>query len=459
MLLQTQPLAPPRRLRALLVPDYAQWVLGTMASAIARHNPWLDPLICPANVVGTLLFENGRLPFDVDLVHIFSEWDALRLGKHFLGKVPVVNAIHHVEKWEDYRPLLQGDAVQVVSDQWRRHIIEQGADADQLVLLPNGIDTEMFAPLPPARRDKLRRSLGISPSSFTVGMFSKRSSNSSGRKAPHVFIDGLMKLAPAVPGLTAVIVGPGWGDVVKTLADKGVRSIWRPFIPDRAGVAQMYQCLDAYWVTSRIEGGPVPLLEAMACGACCVSTPVGVVPELLRDGDNAFVVGFDDAAAFADRTQRLASDPDLVQRMSHSARQTITSGVQWSQTAPRAVELYDRAIRRFAQRGGGERVYDVPAAARYFTEPEPHPRADLPAQLKARLASLEQFDWVRELLNMDERGAACRAAARALMHTPLDGELWGNMLRNLLPEKLVALLKRGRRMVRSSSNNVTGTST
>jgi glycosyltransferase involved in cell wall biosynthesis len=452
------PAAPIKRLRTLLIPDYSQWVLGTMATAIARHNPWMDALVCPANVIGTLLFEQGKLPFEVDAVHIFSEWDAIRLSPHFQGKVPVINAIHHVEKWEDYRPLLSGDAVQVVSEQWRRFIIEHGAAEDQVVLLPNGIDTAMFCPLPTASRERLRSSLGIPGGSHAIGMFAKRSSNSTGRKAPHIFVEGVQKLAAEGLKITAVIVGPGWGDVVKDLESKGISCVYRPFIPDREGVARMYQALDTYWVTSRIEGGPVPLMEAMACGACCVSTPVGVVPELLQDGQNGFVVGFDDVDAFVARTKLLVTDAELRRRMIDAGRQTIVDKIEWKNVAKQAVPLYARAMERFAGAKGIPVSYDVNQAAALFTEPAAHPRADLPPRLVARLQSLEQYTWFAELLNMDERAAATRFASRALLGSPLDGELWSIVLRTLLPSKLVGVLRRGRRMLRPREG-VVGTST
>ena len=177
-------ITPARRLRTLLVPDYTQWVLGTMATAIARHNPWMDALVLPGKCHrAPCCLNRASCRFEIDAVHIFSEWDAIRLGHHFQGKVPVINAIHHVEKWEDYRPLLTGDAVQVVSEQWRRFIIDQGADEDQIVLLPNGIDTDMFSPLPAARRERLRSQLGIPAGSHAIGMFAKRSSNSTRSKS------------------------------------------------------------------------------------------------------------------------------------------------------------------------------------------------------------------------------------------------------------------------------------
>jgi glycosyltransferase involved in cell wall biosynthesis len=430
-----------------------------MALAIAKHNPWMDALVVPANVIGTLLYENGKLPFDIDCVHIFSEWDAMRLAPNFQGKVPVINAVHHVELWSNYAPLLAGDAVQVVAHQWLDFIKAQGAAEDQLVLLPNGIDTDMFTPLPAVKRDRLRATLGIPKNGHAIGMFAKRSSDVTGRKAPHVFIEGITRLATEFANVTAVIVGPGWADVVQGLEAKGVTCVYKPFIPDRQGVAEVCQALDTYWVTSRIEGGPVPLLETMSCGVCCIATPVGVVPELLREGENGFVVAFDDVDAFVAKTKPLITNASLWQRISQAGRQTIVDNIQWKDTAKQAVPLYTAAMKRFAQAKGIPIPYDVAAAAATFVEPERTARADIPRKLIRRMQSLEQYTWFQELLNMNERSTAIGFAARAMLNAPTDFELCSMMLRNLLPKKMVKLLSRNRQMPRSQEASTVATTT
>jgi len=62
---------------------------------------------------------------------------------------------------------------------------------------------------------------------------------------------------------------------------------------DRMTVQQMaewYQSGTVYLVASQSEGTPNPALEAAACGSVLVSTDVGNMPELIRDGENGFLV-------------------------------------------------------------------------------------------------------------------------------------------------------------------------
>ena len=51
-----------------------------------------------------------------------------------------------------------------------------------------------------------------------------------------------------------------------------------------------YNDVDVYVVASRHEGTPLPLLEAMAAGCFPVCTDVGVVPEVIRHGENGLIV-------------------------------------------------------------------------------------------------------------------------------------------------------------------------
>src|SRR5205814_5671256 len=81
--------------------------------------------------------------------------------------------------------------------------------------------------------------------------------------------------------------------------------------------------LDVVTLTSRNEGTPVSLIEALAARRAVVGTAVGGVPFVVEDGKTGYVVPPGDAAAVADRVRRLLADPDLRARMGELGRQAM----------------------------------------------------------------------------------------------------------------------------------------
>src|SRR6202040_4250820 len=196
----------------------------------------------------------------------------------------------------------------------------------------------------------IRRKLGLAVNATLVGFFGKNSSNDDDRKGIDIFTEALRALKQKLPELAVLIVGPGWKDLVSSLNSAGVRCLWFPFVRNLSGLGEMYHALDFYWVTARVEGGPVPLLEAMSSEVCCLTTAVGIAREIVRDGENAVLLPFNDASAFVERTALLASDESERRRLGRNARQTILKEMHVGVTAPRVREVYAKAFENFAAR-------------------------------------------------------------------------------------------------------------
>ncbi len=96
---------------------------------------------------------------------------------------------------------------------------------------------------------------------------------------------------------------------------------------------QMLRQADMLVLPSHKEGMPLVLIEAFAAELPVISTPVGSIPEMLRDGENGFLVTPGDAEGLAQRIEDLAGDPELRRRM----------GVQ-NLKAYRALYTLDRAM-------------------------------------------------------------------------------------------------------------------
>lgn len=84
----------------------------------------------------------------------------------------------------------------------------------------------------------------------------------------------------------------------------------------------MFQVVDAgmFVLSSRFEGMPNALMEAMACGVPCVATDCDFGPgELIRDGENGLLVPVEDPAALAEAMSRIADDNVLARKLSENA--------------------------------------------------------------------------------------------------------------------------------------------
>ncbi|KYG82866.1 glycosyltransferase [Roseivirga echinicomitans] len=77
---------------------------------------------------------------------------------------------------------------------------------------------------------------------------------------------------------------------------------------------------DVYVLSSRHEGMPGTLVQAMACGAACIATDCPTGPnELIIDGENGYLVDVTDDSAMAERILKLLSNNDLKSKFRNAA--------------------------------------------------------------------------------------------------------------------------------------------
>jgi glycosyltransferase involved in cell wall biosynthesis len=409
------------KLRVLIVPDLLPWICGTIAKRIAYHNSdWIEATICSALVLRDLIKRCGGFPDEVDLVHFLTESEAEMHIDRFVGKVPCVLSIQHVESERSLVREPQCDAIAVSCHQWCNYLVGLGIDPEKIVMIPYGVDVDCFRPPTPAERHRLRERLGLRPEAFVVGFCAKKTSDSSSRKGIDTLLRAITQLHRRMSDVSLLIVGPGWSDLLNKVRADGLNCVHLPFIASHEEFAKMYRCLDTYWITSRIEGGPVPLLEAMSSGVPCVTTPVGMAPDLVRDGENGFLVPFDDAEAFIRQTAGLVDNLGLKLRMADAARRVIVDGYQWHQATRRVWWLYHTAIERFQARST---VLPVPALSGPPTEPA-HPVASvddprlaaIPRRVREWVVAKEHFLFTDHLRTMGENQTANRLDSRLGRH-------------------------------------------
>lgn len=203
--------------------------------------------------------------------------------------------------------------LQVSHREMEEVVLSSGIDPAKVFRIPIGIDLGLFQPQTAARRASARRKLGLPGDAFVVGSFQKDGIGWDDGlqpkpiKGPDILVAALAAVCERVPELYVLLSGPARGYVRAELERLGVPHVHR-VVRRYAEVGRLYEALDAYVVPSRQEGGPKAVLESMASGVPLVSTRVGQASDLVRDGENGWLVDVDDVQAIAGRLAGLAAD-------------------------------------------------------------------------------------------------------------------------------------------------------
>ena len=215
--------------------------------------------------------------------------------------------------------------IQVTHAEMHELVLSAGVPAEHVHQIPIGVDLENFPLGDEELQARARDELGLPTEAFVVGSFQKDGvgwadgSEPKLVKGPDVLVSALRCLQPIVPGLLVLLTGPARGYVRHELENFGI-----PYrhveARSRRDLARTYHALDVYLVTSRQEGGPKAVLEAMAAGSPLVSTRVGQAGELIEHGRNGWLVDTDDAEALADWAARVADG--VPEGLSEAGRET-----------------------------------------------------------------------------------------------------------------------------------------
>ena len=182
--------------------------------------------------------------------------------------------------------LLQANSVVAVSAGLKARVVELGVPSDRVVVQHNGVDGDCFHIRDP---HIARRALGV-PADARVICFV---GNLVHEKGPDVFVDAVARLyASGFRDLQVLVVGEGREKdaLISKAAALGIGERIKFF--GRLAAADVALCMsaaDVQCLSSRREGCPNVVLEALASGRPVVGSAVGGVPELLSDRNGVLV--------------------------------------------------------------------------------------------------------------------------------------------------------------------------
>jgi glycosyltransferase involved in cell wall biosynthesis len=207
-------------------------------------------------------------------------------------------------------------------------------------VVPNGID---LAGLPPfaAERTAARRAAGLDPARRLVAQV--------GRLAPQkdypTFLGAAATVAAAVPDVDFLVVGEGGlrAELEALVRARGLSGRVR-FLGLRNDVPAILAGVDVLALTSRFEGFPNVVMEAMATGAVVVASDVGGCRELVVPGETGLIVPPGDPAAVAAAVLRVLRDPPRAAQMAAAARRRVEREFDVHRMAERTAAAYDRLL-------------------------------------------------------------------------------------------------------------------
>ena len=205
--------------------------------------------------------------------------------------------------------------------------------AARAATIHNGIELPQSA----AARGRFRAELGVGPDVplvLSVGRFHEQ-------KDQETLLHAWRDVARAHSGAVLAIVGSG--DLENQLravtAADGTSGSVR-LVGPRAALAEAYVDADVFALSSRWEGLPYVILEAMAHGLPVVSTGVDGIPEAVVDGVTGLLVPPRDPVALATALEQLLSDPAQRRRLGEAGRERVTAEFSLEQMVARISDVY-----------------------------------------------------------------------------------------------------------------------
>lgn len=222
-------------------------------------------------------------------------------------------------------------AIAVCSESTKRDAAKDfRLDPARMHLVPLGIDTHLFRPMPVVVRDP---DLLVATASADVPL-----------KGLIYLIEAYAKLLPAHPQLKLQVVGRlREGPTKKRLIELGILDRVK-FVSDlsRQDLARAYASAAVLVSPSVYEGFGFPAAEAMACGTPVVATTGGSLPEIV--GDAGVIVPVKDPDALAAAIGALLNDPEKRRELSMRGRERVLRLFPWERSAATAVALYMRQL-------------------------------------------------------------------------------------------------------------------
>ena len=308
-----------QKVKVNLLFDPEKWVLRKTAEHIVKHLP---------DINFNMIDFRQKIQEPADITHAThwamwfrQPWDILKKGKNII-------TVHHLENLDSriLSNLSRLDKIIVISKEWYDYLLKCGVPVSKLTINRRGVDLNLFYP-----RDLKHQML-------TIGYVGRK--YPGGRKGEKLLVEIAEKLKGE--SIQFIFIGQRWEEEVKHLKENlGFRVQYLQNLSEEE-VARQISSLDLMLITSKVEGGPFCLIEALASGIPVLTTSVGLAKELIINPDIGKIYETaEEAAKYIKNFNRTA----MMSLDKINKRRKMVEDISWDAFTKRLRKIYEEVLR------------------------------------------------------------------------------------------------------------------
>ncbi len=319
----------PRELRKVL---YNQEMVAALVQKFQKNPPdFIYERASLYGIAGAMLARELNIPRILELNAPLSMENTTYQNASGLGELSSQS-----ERWG----LIEAEHVVTVSSSLRDYVVAEGADAERVSVIPNGVDPRVFKPGPANQKVRSDWGLGEGPIlGFVGGLRPWHGVN----VLPHL----LEHLLKQFKNLQMVIVGQG--PLRETLEQDfkekklSKRVVFTGALPHKQVVGLIQEFSIALAPYPQLDHAfyfsPLKLFEYMACGIPVVASDVGQIAEVLEDNKTGLLYPPGNINALQSACDRLLSEPTLRTAMGKAASEKVHRNYTWDHNAEHVTNL------------------------------------------------------------------------------------------------------------------------
>lgn len=248
-------------------------------------------------------------------------------------EVPNIATVHHVDHDEIYKinQASLTNLVHVVSNEWLLYLKKR--TKTPVILAPLGLFIDKFKTV----SANLYEGFGT----FKIGIMGFYPGKNN-RKRLDIAIAVFEELLSKRVDIEIVVQGSGWENYYDEFNRIGLKYNHRSFTSDGNNL-KFFENIHVYMCTSDIEGGPLPVLEAMASGVPVISTKVGMALDLLEEG-GGLLCEKGNVKELVQAIIRIKTDDSLYNELAIKTK-IIAKEFNWENIENQYITLYSKCIK------------------------------------------------------------------------------------------------------------------